>query len=75
MCFKTEDDGALVAATLREISDELYDGMNSKPFFASQMALCHQEKLTVPATATNSAAVSVLVHRPKKLCVKLKGPR
>ena len=60
-----------MASTLREISNAMFDPMNAIPFFAGQMALCHQEQLTVPATANNSAEVKVLVHRPKKLT----GPR
>lgn len=67
---KIEDDGTAIAGVLRDMMDSMIGHMNEIPYFMAKIALCHQEKLTVPATDINSAEVSVLVHRPKNL----KGP-
>jgi hypothetical protein len=52
---------------MREVCDMMFAPMAQMPYFMEMEAQCHQEQLMVPATATNTAEVAVLVHRPKRL--------
>jgi len=41
--------------------------MHSQPYWMEQMSSCIQETVTVPPTDTNTASVTMLVHRPRRL--------
>jgi len=65
--IQIEDSGESVAGFLRPLMDQTLTPMASQPYWMEQMSECIQDSVTVPPTDTNTASVTMLIHRPKRL--------